>query len=140
MKIMTSRKLKSKVMTLGNKLAPRMGDRKAAFVRAWAIVKAGSVELKVAGVSFGNRQEALRRLAGYAPEQVRAVLVPEPSNPADPQAVAVMVGVQGGRGLYRLGYVPRNLTAVAAVLGKQLPRLRLVEGEHSRGARLALAI
>jgi hypothetical protein len=32
---MTNREMKSKVMTLGNKLAPRMGgDRKAAFVKA----------------------------------------------------------------------------------------------------------
>jgi hypothetical protein len=138
---MTNSELKSKVMTLGNKLAPRMGgDRKAAFVEAWAIVKAGGLELAVKGVSFGNRQEALRRLAGYAPEQVRAVLVPEPENPRDPAAVAIMVGVNGGRGLYRLGYVPRNLAPVVAALRGQLPRLRLVEGENNRGARLALAV
>jgi hypothetical protein len=85
-------------------------------------------------VSFGSRQEALRRLAAYSPDLVRAVLVP------DPAAVAVMVGVQGGRGLYRLGYGPRTLAPVAAALREQLPRLRLVGGEHSRGARLALAI
>jgi hypothetical protein len=138
---MTNSELKSKVMTLGNKLAPRMGgDRRAAFVQAWTIVKAGTVELAVRGVSFGNRQEALRRLAAYNPAQVRAVLVPEPKNPADPAAVAVMVGVNGGRGLFRLGYVPRNMAPVVAALRVQLPRLRLVEGEHSRGARLALAI
>jgi hypothetical protein len=138
---MTNSELKSKVMTLGNKLAPRMGgDRKAAFVEAWAIVKAGGLELAVRGVSFGNRQEALRRLAAYNPAQVRAVLVPEPSNPRDPAAVAVMVGVNGGRGLYRLGYVPRTLAPVVAVLRVQLPRLRLVEGEHSRGARVSLAV
>jgi hypothetical protein len=89
---MTNTELKSKAMTLGNKLAPRMGDRRAAFVQAWAIVKAGGLELAVRGVSFGNRQEALRRLAAYNPADVRAVLVPEPENPADPQAVAVMVG------------------------------------------------
>jgi hypothetical protein len=130
----------SKVMTLGNKLAPRYGDRKAAFVEAWAIVKAGGLEVAVRGVSFGTRQEALKRLAAYSPSQVRAVLVPEPENPADSAAVAVMVGVQGGKGLYRLGYMPRNVAPVAAVLGKQLPRLRLVEGEWSRGARLALAV
>jgi hypothetical protein len=128
-------------MTLGNKLAPRMGgDRKAAFVQAWAIVKAGGLELAVRGVSFGKRQDALRRLAAYNPAQVRAVLVPEPSNRADPAAMAVMVGVQGGPGLYRLGYVPRNMAPVVAALRVQLPRLRLVEGEHSRGARLALAV
>jgi hypothetical protein len=94
---MTNAELKSKAMTLGNKLAPRMdGDRRAAFVEAWAIVKAGGLEIPVRGVSFGNRQEALRRLASYRPQDVRAVLVPEPSNPVDPAAVAVMVGVQGG--------------------------------------------
>jgi hypothetical protein len=109
-------------------------------VQAWAIVKAGGLELAVKGVSFGNRQEALRRLAAYNPADVRAVLVPEPENPADPAAMAVMVGVQGGTGLCRLGYVPRNLAPVAAALGGQIPRFRLVEGEYSRGARLALAI
>jgi hypothetical protein len=125
-------------MTLGNKLAPRTGDRRAAFVQAWIIVKAGGLELAIRGVSFGNRQEALKRLARYNPAAVRAVLVPEPENPADPAAVAVMVGVNGGKGLYRLGYVPRNMAPVAAVLGGQLPRLRLVEGEYNRGARVAL--
>jgi hypothetical protein len=138
---MTNSELKAKVMTLGNKLAPRMdGDRRAAFVQAWAIVKAGGLEVAVRGVSFGTRQEALRRLARYNPADVRAVLVPEPENRADPAAVAVMVGVQGGKGLYRLGYVPRTLVPVAAALGGKFPQLRLVEGEHSRGARLALAV
>jgi hypothetical protein len=142
---MTSKELKSKAMTLGNKLAPRYGDRREAFIRAWAIVKAGGVELPVRGVSFGTRQEALRRLARYNPADVRAVLVPEPSNPADPAAVAVMVAVQGGKGLYKLGYVPCEAAPVAAVLiacgthAGRLPRFRLVEGE-SRGARVALAL
>jgi hypothetical protein len=144
---MTNSELKSKVMTLGNKLAPRIGgDRKAAFVEAWAIVKKGGLELAVRGVSFGNRQEALRHLAGYVPEQVRAVLVPEPANPADPAAVAVMVGINGGRGLYRLGYVPRTLAPVVAALGGQLPALRVVSGtwgwanKTPFGARLALVV
>jgi hypothetical protein len=40
--------LSRKAMTLGNKLAPRMGgDRKAAFVQAWIIVKAGGLELYI---------------------------------------------------------------------------------------------
>jgi hypothetical protein len=49
---MTNSELKSKVMTLGNKLAPRMRDRRATFVEAWAIVKAGGLELAVKGVSL----------------------------------------------------------------------------------------
>jgi hypothetical protein len=142
---MTNSELKSKVMTLGNKLAPRMsGDRRVAFVEAWAIVKAGGLELAVRGVSFGNQQKALRRLVAYAPDQVRAV--PEPANPVDPGAVAVMVGVNGGKGLYRLGYVPRNLAPVVSALGGQLPALRVVSGTWGRsgqttfGVRLALAV
>jgi hypothetical protein len=136
----------SKVMTLGNKLAPHTGDRRAAFVEAWAIVKAGGLEMAVRGVSFGNRQEALKRLAAYAPEQVRAVLVPEPENPADPAAVVVMVGIQNGKGLDRLGYGPRNLAPVAAALGGRFPDLRVVSGswgwsgKTTFGARLALAV
>jgi hypothetical protein len=144
---MTNSELKSKVVTLGNKLAPRMGgDRKAAFVEAWAIVKAGGLELAVKGTSFGNRQEALRRLAAYNPADVRTFIVPEPTNPVDPAAVAVMVGIQGGKGLFRLGYVPRTMAPVVAALAGQLPALRVVAGTWGRsnkttfGARLALAV
>jgi hypothetical protein len=144
---MTNTELKSKVVTLGNRLAPRMGgDRHAAFVEAWAIVKAGGLELAVRGVSFGTRQEALKRLARYNPADVRTVLVPEPSNPADPAAVAVRVGVLNGKGLYRLGYVPPYLAPVAAALGGKLPALRVVSGswgwanKTTFGARVSLAV
>jgi hypothetical protein len=148
---MKNREVKSKVMSLGNRLAPRMGgDRSAAFTKAWAIVKAGGLELAVKGVSFGNRQEALRRLAAYEPEQIKAVFVPEPTNPADPAAVAVMVGVQNGRGLFKLGYVPANLApAVSAIRGIHtlaFPALWVVSGawgfSHNTtyGARIALAV
>ena len=136
---MTNREMKSRVMSLGNRLAAKGQDRSAAFVQAWTIVKAGGLELAVRGVSFGNRQEALRRLAAYDPAQVRAVLVPEPINPADPAAVAVMVGVQNGKGLYRLGYVPRALTPIVAAMGGRLPVLRVLDGDI-RGARIALAV
>ena len=132
---MTNRELKSKVMSLGNRLAVRGQDRSAAFVQAWAIVKAGGLELAVKGTSFGSRQEALRRLAGYEPSQVRAWLVPEPENRADPAAVAVMVGVQNGRGLYRLGYLPKGQGAFASVF--RAVSLRVLDGDI-RGAWITL--
>ena len=144
---MTNFELKSKVVILANRLTSRMGgDKSTAFKKAWAICKAGGLELAVKGTSFGNRQEALKRLAAYSPGQVRAVLVPEPANPADPAAVAVMVGVQGGKGLFRLGYVPRELTPVVSALGGQLPAVRVVSGtwgwvgKTTFGARVALAV
>jgi hypothetical protein len=144
---MTNRETKSKVVSLANRLTSKMGgDKSVAFVKAWAIVKAGGLEMAVKGVSFGNRQEALKRLAAYAPEQIRAFPMPEPANPKDPAAVAVMVGVQNGRGLYRLGYVPRDMAAVVTAMGGQLPALRVVAGtwgwagKTTFGARVALAV
>ena len=133
---MTNDELKSKVMTLGNKLAARGQDRSAAFARAWAIVKAGGLTLPVKGTSFGTRQEALKRLAAYEPSQVRAWIAPEAENPADPAAMAVMVMVQGGRGCYRLGYLPRGQGAIAAVF--KTASLRVLDGDI-RGARIALS-
>jgi hypothetical protein len=134
---MTSTQLKSKVMTLGNNLAARM-DRSTAFREAWAIIKAGGLEIAVRGVTFGNRQEALRRLSTYDPAQVRAWLVPEPENPVDPTAVSVMVMVNGGRGAYRLGYVPREQTGTTAVV-RGRASVQVLPGT-TYGARLALAI
>jgi len=142
------RETKRKVVSIANRLALKM-NRSEAFIQAWAIVKAGGLELAVKGVSFGNRQEALKRLADYKPEQIKAVIVPEPENQFDHDAMAVMVGVNGGRGLYRLGYVPKNMTAVVNAMGVKLPALRIVSGtsglsgwasKTTFGARLALAV
>jgi len=133
---MTNREMKSKVMAIGNRLSGRM-DRHDAFVRAWQIVKAGGLELAVKGVSFGNRQEALKRLSGYAPDQVKAFIVPEPQNAADRKAVAVMVGVQYGKGLYCLGYLPAEYAPAAGSM--KAKGLRVLDGDI-RGARLALAV
>ena len=133
---MTNRELKSKVMSLGNRLAVRM-ERRDAFVKAWEIMKAGSLELVVKGVTFGSRQEALRRLSRYSPEQIRAFIVPEPENKTDRKAVRVMVGVQNGRGLYCMGYLPKEYAQAAANL--KTIGLRVLDGDI-RGARLALAV
>ena len=133
---MTNKAMKSKVIALGNRLSGRM-DRHDAFVRAWAIIKAGGLELAVKGVSFGNRQVALKRLAAYTPDQVRAFIVPEPENAADRKAAAVMVGVQYGRGLYCLGYLPAEYAPAAGCL--KAKGLRVLDGDI-RGARLALAV
>jgi len=133
---MDNREMKSKAMALGNRLSCRMA-RNAAFIKAWAIVKAGGLELAVKGVSFGNRQEALKRLAAYAPENIRAFIVPEPENRADRKAAAVMAGVQNGRGLYRLGYLPAEYAPAAGSL--RAVHLRVLDGDIKR-ARVALGV
>ena len=132
---MMNREIRSKVMTLGNKLSSHM-KRNTAFVEAWQIIKTGSIVLPVKGVSFGNRQKALRRLANYS--LIRTYLVPEPTNPVDPTAIAVMVMVQGGRGCYRLGYIPASHTGVVQVMGSRVTNFHLVQGDLL-GARITIA-
>jgi len=127
----------SKVCALANGM-PRSMPRKEAFAKAWAIAKNGGLEISVAGVSFGSRQEALRRLASYDPESVIALLVPEPDCEHDPGAIAVKVMVKGGKGIYTIGYIPRPYAAVARAFLGRVPRLELVGGE-TKGARIRLA-
>jgi hypothetical protein len=128
----------SKVFTLGNKLTKTM-PRSAAFKTAWRIVLRGGLDLRVAGVTFGNRQEALRRLATYNPTDVKAFLLAEPDNPADHNAIAVYAGVNGGRGFYRLGYVPVTQTDIAAAFIGRTPSFRVLTGD-TRGARLSFTL
>ena len=140
----TTGKPKSKAMSLGNRLAVKGQSRSHAFKKAWAIVKQGGLELAVKGVSFGNRQEALRRLAGYAPGLIKTVFTPEPENTFDPNAVAVKVGVQNGKGLFKLGYLPRELTGVVRAMKTGSAQLKVVSGNTMGrtiyGARLRVAV
>ncbi|GHT86388.1 hypothetical protein FACS1894137_11900 [Spirochaetia bacterium] len=130
--------MKSKVMVLGNKLAPRIGgDRKAAFVQAWLIVKAGGLTLPVRGVLQGSRQEALRRLNTYDPSMVHVFIAPETENPVDNRAARVMVLVQNTRTAYTLGYLPREYAPAAASL--RAASIRVLDGDI-RGGRVVVRV
>jgi uncharacterized protein YkuJ len=119
---------KSSLLTIANRLTKTM-DRRAAFRQAWQIAKAGGLMLPVKGVKFSNRQEALKRLAVYAPEQIRAFIVPEQDNPVDGKALSVMVGVQNGKGLFKLGYIPADkIDIVNALVPIHAPALKVVSG------------
>lgn len=112
-------------------------SRSEAFKLAWQIAKNGGYETKVAGVSFYNRPEALRRLTAYDPKDIHAYLVPE-NNEHDSNAIAVYVMVNGGKGTYRLGYVPKDETAIVrAFLGKE-PELKITGGDIY-GAKVRIA-
>jgi len=127
---------KATVFQIGNRLSRTM-PRKDAFIQAWQIIKSGSVMFLVRGVMAGSRQEALRRLANYEPAQVHAFLMQEPENPVDKNAIAVMVGVQGGKNYYKLGYIPASETAKAAAVRGRVS-IRVLPGDIN-GARLTLA-
>jgi hypothetical protein len=129
--------LRSKVCRIANRI-DRSISRKEAFSTAWRIVKNGGLEIKVAGVSFYNRQEALRRLATYEPKNIHAFLVPEYEHQHDANAIAVQVMVQGGKGVYRIGYVPKEETAIVKAFLGTVPELKVLDGDI-RGAKVSLA-
>jgi hypothetical protein len=136
---MTINEMRSKVCALGNRLVVEIGNRSVAFEKAWVIVKAGAIEIAVRGVSFGTRQEALSRLAKYNPNDIHTLIVPEPENTFDSNALAVMVMIQGGRGVYRLGYVSREMTGIVCAIRELHPTIRVVSG-NIIGARLRLLV
>ena len=124
--------MKSALMTLANSLHYRQGmSRRQALKTAWAIVKQGQVNSRVAGVTFGSRQTALERLARYSSQAVIISLVRE-QNEHDSNAVAILVSVNGSTA-YKLGYLPKETAAVWSALvakGKAAARLDRVTGGH----------
>jgi hypothetical protein len=127
----------STVCSLANRLSSGM-DHKAAFKTAWRLAKAGEARFAVKGVASGSRQEALRRLAGYRPKDIHAVLVPE-ENVYDKNAIAVQILVQGSPATYKLGYIPASQTAIAKALLGRVPHLSIVGGDLL-GARLSIDV
>lgn len=59
---------------------------------------------KVAGVTFEGRQETIALLKGNEPVRIQ----PEPTNPYDPNALAVFVAVAPGD-VRHVGYLPKEL-------------------------------
>lgn len=115
--------IRSKVMTIANKLTAQGQNRSNAMRKAWSLVKMGTVETKVAGVTFGNRQKAVEHLTRYAPEDILIRLQLQKDNEQDANAVAVVATVLN-KGSYIMGYLPRSLSAFVAPLmdsGKKVP-------------------
>ena len=106
---------KSKVCTIANRLARQGTGRPEAFRRAWELAKAGTIETKVAGVTYGNRQKALEHLTKYDSGLISVNLERDSANEHDTNAVAVVVAVEG-KGSYTVGYLPRMLAAAVAPL------------------------
>ena len=106
---------KSKVCVIANKLIKEGLNRSAAFVKAWGIVKTATLQVKVAGVSFGNRQEALKRLKQYDAENIKIQLEREATNEYDADAIKVITTVKG-KGSYTIGYIPKTLSKLISPL------------------------
>lgn len=107
--------MKSKVMTIANNLVKQGMTRRAAMIQAWITVKLRSIVTRAAGVTYGNRQKLLSRLARYTAEQITITLRHEQGNRFDRNAVQVIAGVKG-KGSAVIGYLNRQLAAVVAPL------------------------
>ena len=107
--------MKSKVMTIANNLVKQGMTRRAAMIQAWITVKLRSIVTRAAGVTYGNRQKLLSRLARYTAEQITITLRHEQGNRFDRNAVQVVAGVKG-KGSGVIGYLNRQLAAVVAPL------------------------
>lgn len=109
------RTMHSKVMTIANRLVKQGYNRANAMVKAWVLVKLPNICTKVAGVTYGKRQQAIEHLKHYRPEHIRISLYRDSTNAYDSNAVAVIATVKG-KGSYTMGYLPKALAAFIAPL------------------------
>jgi hypothetical protein len=65
--------------------------------------------IKLAGVSFGDAQSNIKQFG--CPDTGFYILIREPDNPHDPNAIAVSLG-----GVWHMGFIPRDLAKDLAPL------------------------
>ena len=108
--------IRRKVATIANRLKKMGLTLSAAFKKAWALIKGKAINTRIVGVTRGNRQKALHRIATvYRPEQVSATLERDKANLYDNNAVNVVISVNGSA-RYNMGCIPRNLAYVVSAL------------------------
>lgn len=108
------REIRQKVMQMANRLVKQGYIRANAMRTAWQLVKRKALSVKVAGTSFGNRQNMLQQVTRM-PENAAACLVRDRKNAFDKNAVAVVAAV-GEAAKAVIGYLPKAVACVVAVL------------------------
>lgn len=107
--------IRRKVATIAN-LLKKMGlTLSAAFKKAWALIKGKAINTRITGVTKGNRQKALHRIATKYGAAVKVKLERDTANLYDNHAVNVIVSVNDSDN-YNLGCIPRNLAYVVSAL------------------------
>ena len=124
------------VATMANRLKKMGLTLSAAFKKAWELIKGNTIESKIAGVTKGNRQKALARIAAaYRPNQVNVWLERDKANLHDNNVVAVMISVNNSMP-YKIGYIPKNLAYVISTIADKGIKLNAafkeVRGHYTR--------
>lgn len=103
------------VCTMANELRKKGLTLSQAFKKAWRRIKE-SMTLRVAGVTFENRQQRLAYLAQFKPEALQTVLERESGNQYDSSAIKVIVRIPEIKKQTVIGYIP-------AAVSKELARI-----------------
>lgn len=104
------------IATMANRLKKMGLTLSAAFKKAWELIKGKTIDTRIAGVTKGNRQKALHRIAKiYGAAAVKVRLERDTANLYDNHAVKVVISVNGSLD-YVIGYIPRNLACIASGL------------------------
>jgi uncharacterized phage infection (PIP) family protein YhgE len=104
------------VATLANKINKKLKNLSASFKKAWEVIKRQIISSKIAGVTFGDTQQILERLATVDAEKVIVGLIRESQNEFDDNAIAVTVNVNKDKSPRKIGYLPRDLAQYMAKL------------------------
>ncbi len=109
--------IRKTVATMANQLHKLGYSLSQAFKTAWKRVK-NSMKCRVAGVTYGKRQQLLRFIASRKQEDLTVYLQRDRANAFDKDAVAVVVGISNV-GYAHIGYLPRWLSqSLAKVIDK----------------------
>lgn len=104
--------IRKKVTTMANHFHKMGLTLSQAFIKAWAMIKAGTLKTKVKGVTYGIGQ-ALARLATYPVEDIIINLKRDHANLYDPNAIEVYAGVKD-KGVVTIGYLPAPLACIVS--------------------------
>lgn len=101
-------KTRKAVCVMANQLRKAGYSLKEAFKKAWRRIKL-SMTLRVVGTTFENRQERLRFLQQFKPEDLTVTLEREPNNKYDSHAIRVIMHMKPIHCKTLIGYIPRGL-------------------------------
>lgn len=101
-------KIRKAVCTMANELKKAGYSLSQAFKKAWSRVKL-SMNIRVTGTTFENRQERLAFLKQFRPEELSVTLEREPENQYDTKAIKVVVHIKSLKRRTVIGYVPKGL-------------------------------
>lgn len=113
------RTIRRAVATMANQLHKLDYTLSQAFKTAWRRVKE-SMTCKVAGVTYGNRQQLLKYIASQKKENLTVYLRRDRANIYDRYAVAVVVGIKNV-GYAHIGYLARGIAqSISEIIEKDI--------------------